>query len=108
MPTSFTSASSASTRAWLEPITPTPTTPRRSGRLASTFAEYAITDPPCPPAPVPIRHSACLAARHQSTFGDPQGDQQPSDARAVSNPQVLLKSNGQNNRNCQSATPVAR
>ena len=48
-PTSLTPGKSASTRAWLLPMTPTPTTPTRSGRPASRLAACTMMDQ-VPPA----------------------------------------------------------
>src|SRR5262245_3323275 len=52
MPTSFTPGRSPKTRAWLLPITPTPTTPTRSSPSASLFADCTMMAEVPLPAPV--------------------------------------------------------
>ena len=55
-PTSFTPGNSASTRAWLEPMTPIPTTPTRScrSRSRSRFISDCAIPTPYSPAVVPL------------------------------------------------------
>src|SRR5262249_26301474 len=66
-PTSLTPGRSAKTRAWLLPMTPTPTTPTRSRTSASRFAACTMIDE-FPPA---ASRNECLLARPKSAGDGP-------------------------------------
>src|SRR5882757_2753059 len=70
-PTSFTPGRSVNTRAWLLPMTPTPTTPTRSGPPAPPFADRIMMDDVPLPAPVAASPLACSEAAGD---GSVQGD----------------------------------